>query len=73
LKLAPSPPLAYSLPSGPKSTVPIEWLGYCWHQSSTSTCSLPIIVLPLAWRRDSRPLTTHPSSVGPGGVGHGSE
>src|SRR5215218_7399366 len=73
LKLAPSPPLAYSFPSGPNSTVPIEWLGYCWHQSSTSTCSLPVIALPLACSRDRRPLTTQPSAVAPGGVGQGSE
>ena len=31
------------------------------------------MVSPAAWRRDSRPLTTQPSVVGPGGVGHGSE
>src|SRR5215210_8135576 len=73
LKLAPSPPLAYSFPSSPKSTVPIEWLGYCWHQSSISTCSAPVIALPLACSRDRRPLTTQPSAVAPGGVGHGSE
>jgi hypothetical protein len=52
---------------------PVEWLGYCWHQSSTSTCSAPVIWLPLAVRRDSRPETTQPSAVAPGGVGQGSE
>ena len=54
-------------------TLPMEWLGYCWHQSSTSTCSDPVMVLPLACNRDSRPLTTHPSAVAPGGLGQGSE
>ena len=29
----------------------------------------PALTSPLAWNRDSRPLTTHPSVVGPGGVG----
>ena len=33
----------------------------------------PVIMLPLACSRDRRPLTTQPSAVGPGGVGHGSE
>ena len=45
------------------------WLGYCWHQSSISTCSGPVITLPLAVSFDSRPLTTQPSPVAPGGVG----
>ena len=62
-----------SAPSASNSTVPMLWLGYCWHQSETSTCSEPVIVSPAARRRDSRPLATHPSSVKPGGVGHGSE
>jgi hypothetical protein len=48
---------------------PTEWLGNCWHQSSISTCSGPA-VLPAAVSRDRRPLTTQPSSVAPGGVGH---
>ena len=60
-------------PERPNSTVPTEWLGYCSHQSSTRTCSGPVMELPLAVSRDSRPLTTHPSAVAPGGVGHGSE
>ena len=47
----------------------MEWLGYCWHQSSTSTCSVPVMTLPLAVSRERRPLTTQPSVVGPGGVG----
>src|ERR671912_1880036 len=73
LKLAPSPPVAYRAPSAPNSRAPTEWLGYCWHQSSISTCSGPLIWLPEAVRRDSPPQTTQPSPVGPGGVGHGSE
>ena len=32
----------------------------------------PVLVLPLACRRDSRPLTRHPSVLGPGGVGQSS-
>ena len=44
----------------------MEWLGYCWHQSSISTCSVPVIVLPAACSRESRPLTTQPSAVGAG-------
>src|ERR671910_473572 len=60
-------------PSAPNSSAPTEWLGYCWHQPSISTCSDPLIWLPEAVRRDSRPETTQPSAVGPGGVGHGSE
>ena len=36
----------------------MEWLGNCWHQSVISTCSAPVITLPLACSRDSRPLTT---------------
>jgi hypothetical protein len=47
----------------------MEWLGNCWHQSLTSTCSGPVAVDPLAVSRDSRPETTHPSVVAPGGVG----
>ena len=50
----------------------MEWLGNCWHQSSTSTCSLPVMVLPLAVRRDTRADTRHPSVVAPGGVGQAS-
>src|SRR5439155_1717439 len=60
------------MPSGPKASEPIEWLGNCWHQSLISTCSGPA-ELPLAWNRDRRPLTTHPSVVAPGGVGPESE
>ena len=49
------------------------WLGYCWHQSLMSTCSGPVATSPgPAVSTESRPLTTHPSLVGPGGVGHGS-
>jgi hypothetical protein len=69
LKEAPSPPVTYSAPSAPKASEPIEWLGYCWHQSLISTCSGPVIWLPFAVRRERRALTTQPSPVGPGGVG----
>ena len=51
----------------------MEWLGNCWHQSSTRTCSGPEAVSPSAVSRDSRPLTTQPSVVGPGGLGQPSE
>src|ERR671912_925859 len=73
LKLAPSPPVAYRAPSAPKARSPTEWLGYCWHQSSISTVSVPVETLPAASSRESRPLTTHPSSVAPGGVGQPSD
>src|SRR5262245_5380130 len=73
LKLAPSPPLTYRAPSAPKASEPTEWLGYCWHQSSTRTCSGPVITLPLACKRETRPLITQPSAVAPGGVGQPSE
>ena len=64
----------YSAPSGPKRTSPIEWLGNCWHQSFTSTVSFVIwLVAGLMVRRDSRPLTTQPLVVAPGGVGQPSE
>src|SRR5476651_1901682 len=72
LKLAPSPPLTYSAPSAPKRRSPTEWLGNCWHQSLIRTCSVPVITLPAAVSFDSRPLTTQPSVVGPGGVGQAS-
>ena len=62
---APSPEDTYSWPSGPNSIEPVECDGYCWHQSSINTVSVP-----LADSRESRPLITHPSAVGPGGVGH---
>src|SRR5215203_4160898 len=58
LKLAPSPPLTYSLLSGPNASEPIEWLGYCWHQSSMITCSEPS-----GRMRDRRPLTLQPAPV----------
>ena len=69
VKLAPSPPPTYSAPSGPNATLPIEWLGNCWHQSSMRTCSGPLMVVPLTVNRDRRALATQPSVVGPGGVG----
>src|SRR6476661_7258150 len=70
LKSAPSPALTYSAPPGPNMTVPIEWLGNWLHQSSRRTCSAGPIVVPLTANRDSRPLTTQPSVVAPGGAGH---
>src|SRR6266550_2028787 len=69
LKFEPSPSLAYSAPSCPKRSVPAEWLGNCWHQSSTRTCSPGVIVSPLTANRARRLLATQPSVVGPGGVG----
>jgi hypothetical protein len=72
LKLAPSPAPAYRYPSRPNNSVPIEWLGNCWHQPLTSTCSLPVITFPLICSRDTRADTTQPSVVGPGGVGQAS-
>jgi hypothetical protein len=50
----------------------MEWLGNCWHQSSMMTRSLPgTIRVPVASAvsRESRPLTTQPWSVAPGGLG----
>jgi hypothetical protein len=35
-------------------------------------CSLPVIVLPEAVRRESLPETAQPSIVGPGGLGQAS-
>jgi hypothetical protein len=52
--------------------VPIEWLGNCWHQSSISTSSEPVITSPAAVSRESRAPTTQPSSVAPGGDGQAS-
>ena len=49
----------------------MEWLGYCWHHPWISTCSL-VAVFPDSVRRASRPWTTQPSVVGPGGVGQAS-
>ena len=46
--------------------------GYCWHQSWTRTSSAPVMTLPLARRRDRRPLAGHPSVIGPGGEGQAS-
>src|SRR5205814_4174355 len=57
-KFAPSPPETYRAPSGPNFRSPMEWLGYCWHQSLMSTCSVPVHWLPLAVSLDSRALTT---------------
>jgi hypothetical protein len=73
LKLPPSPALTYSAPSWPKTSDPIEWLGNCWHQLLTSTVSLPVIWLPIAVSRESRPDATQPSAVAPGGLGHPSD
>src|SRR5438034_11372444 len=42
VKLAPSPPDTYRLPSGPKARCPMEWEGNCWHHWSViSGCSPP--------------------------------
>jgi hypothetical protein len=64
LNEAPSPAETYSARPGPNTRSPVEWLGYCWHQSVISGVSTP----PGA-SRDSRPDTTQPSAVAPGGVG----
>src|SRR5712692_5634807 len=72
-KLAPSPPLMYSIPSAPKPSAPIEWLGNCWHQSSINTCSLAVQSAPTAVSRERWPLIMQPSVVAPGGVGQGSD
>src|SRR4029450_11842985 len=43
VKLAPSPPVTYRFPSGPKARCPMECEGNCWHQSSAiSGCSAPL-------------------------------
>src|SRR5262245_51775550 len=73
LKLAPSPPVTYSIPSGPNLRSPTEWLGYCWlHWLLIRTCGDPTTTSPDSWIRMSFPVTTQPSVVGPGGVGHAS-
>src|SRR4029453_1796512 len=41
LKLAPSPPLTYRLPSGPKARCPMECEGNCWHHWSVISGCLP--------------------------------
>src|SRR4249920_3061762 len=71
VKLAPSPPLTYRAPSGPNASSPIEWLGYCWHQSVIRSV-WPETVLPLNVRRTRRPVATQPSVSPPGGSGQGS-
>src|ERR687887_564372 len=72
LKLAPSPPLTYRSPSGPKARCPMEWEGNCWHHWSViSGCSAPLAT-PLAGATGVRgrvPVTVQPSVVAPGGVG----
>ena len=40
---APSPEDTYSWPSGPNSIEPVECDGYCWHQSSINTVSMPVL------------------------------
>src|ERR1700687_680897 len=73
LKLAPSPPLTYHIPSAPKASAPLEWPGTAWHQSSIGPCSLAVQSEPTAVSRDRWPLIMQPSVVAPGGVGQGSE
>jgi hypothetical protein len=73
MKLAPSPALTYSAPSVPKTTLPTVWLGNCWHHDSIRTCSLPVMTLPFACSRESRPATTQPLVVAPGGLGQPSD
>lgn len=34
----------------------MEWLSICWHQSCSSTCSVPVITLPSARSRETRLL-----------------
>ena len=60
------------MPSGPKTRPPAEWLGNCWHQPSINGC-WAVTTLPLSVSFISRVLITQPSSVGPGGVGQGSD
>jgi hypothetical protein len=48
----------------------MEWLGNCWHQSSTSFSGVPEMVLLLTVNRSIRPDATQPSDVLPGGSGH---
>src|ERR687887_2265084 len=74
LKLAPSPPLMYRSPSGPKARWPMEWEGNCWHHSSEiSGCSGPVAtpVEGSTGMRDRLPVTGQPSVVAPGGGGGG--
>src|SRR5919198_3859067 len=72
LKLAPSPPVTYRFPSGPKARWPMEWEGNCWHHSSEiSGCSGPVAtpVEGSTGMRDRLPVTGQPSVVAPGGGG----
>ncbi len=71
--LAASPAPTYSAPSGPNVTVPIEWVGLCWHQSSMKTCSGPVITSPDAVNRERRAAAGQPSGDAPGGSGQGSD
>src|SRR5215218_1702345 len=72
VKLAPSPPVTYRFPSGPKARWPMECEGYCWHHWSViSGCSAPVAtpVPGSTGIRERLPVTVQPSVVGPGGVG----
>ncbi len=74
LKLAPSPEVTYSAPSGPKARLPSEWLGYCWHQSSIRVLVL-LTDVPAEFvvSRTSLPEIMQPSVLPPGfGVGQAS-
>ncbi len=66
-KCAASPAPAYSIPSGPNSTVPIEWLRYCWHHSSSITGSIgPATPSSSIRTRTSRADAGQPASANPG-------
>ena len=49
-------------------SVPIEWLGNCWHQSVMRWVAAPLAIPVVVFIgiRSSRPVTTQPSVVGPG-------
>ena len=71
MKLAPSPPLAKSAPSGPNCRSPIECEESCWHQSSISVFS-EVAIPAVAVNRVRRPLTGQASTPGLPDIGQGS-
>ena len=80
LKLAPSPPVTYRYPSGPKASAPPAWLGNCWHHSPFAPspmrfrrlAGLATFDVRLTVYRSSLLRTVQPSVVAPGGLGQAS-
>ena len=67
----PTCPRHIQLPIGTKPGAPIEWLGYCWHQSLINTCSGPWQKFPRR-RQPREAAIDHPPipPAAPGGSGH---